>query len=232
MNNHQNEFQQPVGEPMPNWQAPKHPPKAPLAGTYCTVEPINPEKHGRSLHDANMQAENGRFWTYLPYGPFADYKSYAQWLHTCLGNDPQFYAVVEAQSSRALGIMSYTRITPAHGVIEVGHINFAPPLQQTPAATEAIYLMIKHAFELGYRRVEWKCDDHNEPSKRAARRLGFKPEGIFRQAIVYKGRNRDTAWFAIIDKDWPLLQQAFEAWLAPDNFDENGRQRQRLAGFR
>ena len=224
-----NEYGQPIGFPMDNWQPCQHPPKIPLDGRFCTVEPIDVAKHGRSLFEANLEAKDGRFWTYLPYGPFTAYADYEKWLTTtCLGDDPQFYAIVTKENGRAMGVASYSRIVPQLGVIEVGHINFAPALQQTPAATEAMYLMMKNAFDLGYRRYEWKCDDHNEPSKKAAVRLGFKPEGVFRQAVLYKGRNRDTAWFAIIDKEWPQLKAAFETWLDPANFDHQGQQINRL----
>ena len=200
---------------------------------YCTVEPIEIAKHAQSLHEANLEAEDGRYWTYLSYGPFEEYAAYEAWMRgTCLGDDPQFYAIVEAKSGRALGVASYLRIHPEVGSIEVGHINFAPALQRTPAATEAMYLMMKNAFDtLGYRRYEWKCDDLNEPSKKAALRLGFKFEGVFRQATMYKGRNRDTAWFSILDSEWPTLKAAFEAWLDPANFDELGQQKRRLQDF-
>jgi RimJ/RimL family protein N-acetyltransferase len=149
----------------------------------------------------------------------------------CTGDDPLFHAVVDAASGLAVGVASYLRITPASGFIEVGHINFSPRLQKTPAATEAMYLMMARAFALGYRRYEWKCDALNQPSCAAARRLGFSYEGIFRQATIYKGRNRDTAWFSILDSEWPAMKAAFESWLTPDNFDDNGRQRKKLEYF-
>lgn len=233
MSEYRNEFRQPISFPIDNWQPRRHPPKVVLNGNFCTVEPIDVAKHSRSLFEANLNAEDGRNWTYLPYGPFTRFADYEQWLQeTCLGNDPQFYAIVNNQSGRALGVASYLRIHPEVGVIEVGHINFAPELQQTPSATEAMYLMMKNVFEtLGYRRYEWKTDNLNEPSKKAAVRLGFKPEGIFRQALVYKGRNRDTAWFSIVDKEWPVQKRAFEAWLDDSNFDGNGRQKRRLQDF-
>ncbi|MEM7336599.1 MAG: GNAT family protein [Chloroflexota bacterium] len=234
MNEHKNEYDQPIGFPLTDWQPRQHPPKVPLTGHFCAMEPISFEKHGRSLFEANLEAENGRFWTYLPYGPFTDLDAYRKWLEqTCLGNDPQFYAVISKQSGKAIGVASYLRIEPKVGVIEVGHINFAPPLQRTPAATEAMFLMMKNVFDtLGYRRYEWKCDNLNEPSKKAALRLGFKPEGIFRQATMYKGRNRDTAWFSILENEWPKLKTAFTEWLNPTNFDENGNQIKRLQSFR
>jgi len=233
MNLDKNAFDQPIGFPIDNWLPRKHPPKAVLKGRFCTVEPIDVAKHGRSLYEANLKAEDDRYWTYLPYGPFTSFADYEQWIEgTCLGNDPQFYAIVINQSGRSLGVASYLRIQPQVGVIEVGHINFALELQRTPAATEVMYLMMNNVFEaLGYRRYEWKCDDLNEPSKKAAVRLGFKPEGVFRQATMYKGRNRDTAWFSILDKEWPKQKRGFEAWLDGSNFDANGQQKRRLQDY-
>ena len=148
------------------------------------------------------------------------------------GNDPLFYAILDQATNRAVGVAGYLRIDPRNGSIEVGHLGYSPLLQRTPAATEAMYLMMARAFELGYRRYEWKCDSLNEPSRAAALRLGFVFEGIFRQAVVVKGRNRDTAWFSVIDSEWPALKAAFVNWLAPDNFDEQGRQLARLSAFR
>jgi len=151
----------------------------------------------------------------------------------CCGDDPLYHAILKRQSGRAVGVASFMRIGPASGVIEVGGINYSPRLQRTPAATEAMYLLMRRVFdELGYRRYEWKCDALNAPSRAAAARLGFRFEGIFRQAIVYKGRSRDTAWFSIIDGEWPTLKTAFERWLDPANFDESGRPRRRLSEFR
>ncbi len=144
-------------------------------------------------------------------------------------DDPLFHAIVDSKSGSAVGVAAYMRIDAANGVIEVGHLNFSPRLQATTAATEAMYLMMRRAFdELGYRRYEWKCDSLNEASRRAASRLGFRFEGVFRQAVVYKGRNRDTAWYSVLDSEWPALKAGFERWLSPDNFDENGCQRRKL----
>ena len=147
----------------------------------------------------------------------------------CLGDDPLFHAIIDSATGKAIGVASYLRIDPASGSIEVGHINYSPLLQRTPAATEAMYLMMQRVFELGYRRYEWKCDALNARSRAAAQRYGFSFEGVFRQATVYKGRNRDTAWYAAIDQEWPALQAAFLQWLDPANFDQDGRQRVRLA---
>jgi len=169
-------------------------------------------------------------WTYLPYGPFDTLESYRAWMEgMCRRSDPLFYAIVDRETGRAVGLAAYLRIDPASGSIEVGHLNFSPLLQRTPASTESMYLMMERAFNLGYRRYEWKCDALNGPSRSAAQRLGFSFEGIFRQATVVKGRNRDTAWFSVIDQEWPTLKEAFQRWLHPTNFDEMGKQRARLS---
>jgi RimJ/RimL family protein N-acetyltransferase len=196
------------------------------------LEPLVPEVHGEELFAAQASDPTGRHWTWLPYGPFLDQPGYLRWLREFTqGQDPHFYAIRPGTSGQVCGVCAYLRITPTAGTIELGHIHLSPPLQQTVAATEALFLMIQQAFDLGYRRVEWKCDTHNAPSRRSAQRLGFTFEGIFRQAQVVKGRNRDTAWFSIIDAEWPPLRRAFQAWLAPDNFDPDGRQRERLGGL-
>lgn len=231
MTDHRNDLGQPIGFPVPGWTARPRPPRRILEGRSCRLEPVDPERHAESLHEANLQDRSGRNWTYLPYGPFETLADYRDWMErTCLGDDPLFHAVIDTRTGRALGLASYLRIDPAMGVIEVGHINYSPLLQGTVAGTEAMYLMMARVFdELGYRRYEWKCDALNAPSRRAAERLGFVYEGTFRQATIYKGRNRDTAWYAIIDRDWPRLKAAFERWLDPGNFDAEGRQRQRLS---
>jgi len=182
------------------------------------------------LHVANAEDPTGRMWAWLPYGPFEDAAAHRAWMaQACTGDDPLFFAVVDAGDDRALGIASYLRITPEAGTIEIGHIAFSPALQRTAAATEALTLMIRCAFGLGYRRIEWKCNALNAPSRRAARRLGFSYEGVFRQAAVVKGRNRDTAWYAMIDSEAPALLAAYDRWLDPANFDAAGRQRVRLS---
>jgi len=226
----ENEHGQPVGFALPGWRAPARPPRTPLEGRFCRLEPLDPERHADALFAANALDGDGRGWTYLPYGPFADLAAYRTWMErTCLGDDPLFHAIVELASGAPVGVASYLRIDPPSGAIEVGHLRYSPRLQRSPASTEAMYLMMKRAFELGYRRYEWKCDALNAPSRAAAERLGFTFEGVFRQATVYKGRNRDTAWFSIVDAEWPRRDAAFRAWLAPDNFDVAGRQRRRLA---
>jgi RimJ/RimL family protein N-acetyltransferase len=198
-----------------------------MEGGFAAVEPIDPARHASELHEANAADRDGRMWTYMAYGPFASLAEYRRWLEaSCLGEDPMFHAIRDTRTGRAAGVASYLRIDPPVGVIEVGHIALSPGLQQTAAATEAMYLMMARVFdELGYRRYEWKCDALNAPSRRSALRLGFTFEGIFRQATLYKGRNRDTAWYAIVDKDWPALKRAFQRWLDPQNFDADGRQR-------
>lgn len=228
-----NELGQPIGLPLPDWKPPGPPPRIAHEGRYCRLEPLNAGRHGAQLYAAFALDAEGKDWTYLPYGPFTSEEEFLDWMRRSeQSSDPLFFAIVDPSKETAVGIASYLRITPASGSIEVGHIHYSPPLQGTTAATEAMYLMMKHAFELGYRRYEWKCDALNARSKAAAERLGFTFEGIFRQATVYKGRNRDTAWYSVIDKEWPVLKEAFERWLDPENFDEHGRQRRRLEEFR
>jgi len=231
MTDHVNHLGQPIGFPLPGWSVRPRPPRTTMEGRVCRIEPIAVDRHAADLHSANLEDKEGRNWTYLAYGPIATLDEYRDWMRkTCLGDDPLFHAVIELKSGRAVGVASYLRIDPAPGVIEVGHINYAPPLQRTVAATEAMFLMMRRVFdELGYRRYEWKCDAVNAPSRAAALRLGFRYEGIFRQATVYKSRNRDTAWYAIIDRDWPALRARYERWLDPANFDAAGRQGRKLS---
>ncbi|SNR34394.1 GNAT family N-acetyltransferase [Puniceibacterium sediminis] len=215
---------QPIGAPVTLSLPRPRPPRTPMQGQYGSVIPTTPE-HAAALHAAFVADTEARDWTYLPYGPFASEPAFAEWLTTaCLAEDPLFHTIC-APDGTALGLASYLRIDPANGVIEVGHIHFAPALQRTPLATEAMALMMARAFdELGYRRYEWKCDALNAPSRRAAQRLGFTYEGTFRQATVVKGRNRDTAWFSVLDTEWPAIKARFSAWLEPGNFDASGRQ--------
>ncbi len=222
----------PIGDPLPAWVPPQRPPRDVMVGRCSTVEPLDPGRHGQDLFEANIADATGRAWTYLPYGPFSTLDEFLAWMRAaCLGDDPLFYAIVDASTRQAVGVASYLRIMPASGSIEIGHINFSPRLQRSPAATEAMYLMMRRAFELGYRRYEWKCDALNGRSRRAAQRLGFSFEGVFRQATVYKNRNRDTAWYAVIDREWPGLDAAFRQWLAADNFGPDGRQRTSLSAL-
>jgi RimJ/RimL family protein N-acetyltransferase len=230
MQHNLNDLDQPIGFALDDWKPPPRPPRDPMVGPYCRVEPLEPNRHAADLYDANALDTAGRIWTYLPYGPFETLEDYLGWINDdCRGGDPLFHAVVDNTRDQAVGVASFLRIKPAIGTIEVGHINYSPLLQRTPAATEAMYLMMKRAFDLGYRRYEWKCDALNARSRAAAQRLGLSFEGVFRQAAVYKGRNRDTAWYAAIDREWPALEAAFLRWLDPTNFDERGRQRLRLA---
>jgi RimJ/RimL family protein N-acetyltransferase len=225
-----NDLGQPIGFPLPQWASPPRPPRAPMEGRFCLLEPLDPDRHAAALFAANAADEQGRGWTYLRYGPFPTLVSYRDWMSTyCLGDDPLFFAIVDRADGQPAGVASYLAIVPGGGSIEVGHIHYSPRLQRSPAATEAMYLLMKTAFEIGYRRCEWKCDALNAASRAAAQRLGFSYEGIFRQATVYKDRNRDTAWYAAIDADWPALREAFLAWLDPSNFDANGQQRTRLS---
>jgi RimJ/RimL family protein N-acetyltransferase len=226
-----NSLGQSVGAPVPDWTARPKPPRTPIAGRYCRVEMLDPAKHAADLFAGNKLDVEGRNWTYLAYGPFERLDDYRAWLETVAASeDPLFHTILDADSGKAIGIASLMRIDPANGVIEVGHINYSPLLQRKPHATEAMYLLMKRVFdELGYRRYEWKCDNCNGPSKAAAERYGFTYEGLFRQATVYKGRNRDTAWFSITDKEWPAIKRGFEQWLAPANFDAAGGQRSKLA---
>ena len=197
-----------------------------MEGRTCRLEPLDADAHADALHEAYALDREGRGWTYLPYGPFASAADYRVWSEeAAASDDPLFFAILDADDA-PLGVASYLRIMPAIGTVEVGHIHLASPLQRTPAATEAMYLMMRRAFdELGYRRYEWKCDDLNAPSRRAAERLGFTYEGTHRQATIYKGRNRDTAWYSILDREWLIVRATLEAWLDPGNFDAKGRQR-------
>ncbi|MDQ4060718.1 MAG: GNAT family N-acetyltransferase [Pseudomonadota bacterium] len=223
-----------LGEPVPNWTPRHRPHRTVMEGRFARLEPFEPERHARGLYERFTQDEGGRIWTFLGYGPFDSYEGYEAWASVfCVGDDPMFHTILDARTGAPLGVASYLRIDPANGVIEVGHLCYSPSLQRTPAATEAMYLMARRAFdELGYRRYEWKCNALNATSRRAAERLGFTFEGIFRQHMVVKGHNRDTAWYAMLDREWPVHKAAFEAWLDPANFDAEGRQRAKLEALR
>ena len=232
MTQHTNALGQSVGFPLSYWKAPPLPPRLPMAGRTCTVLPLDSATHSPDLHAANILETTGRLFTYLAMEPFKDATAHRAWSdQAATSADPMFHTIVSHATGRAQGIAAFMRIDPGNGVIEVGHINFSPLLQQTIAATEAMYLMMARVFELGYRRYEWKCDSNNAPSKAAAARLGFAYEGRFRQAVVTKGRNRDTDWFSILDSEWPHLKVAFETWLDPANFDAAGRQRRSLSAL-
>jgi RimJ/RimL family protein N-acetyltransferase len=234
MATHQNKFGQPIGPAVDGWSPRLRPQRADMLGRYCRLEPVNTARHEADLFAAYMEAPDDRDWTYLFHerpGRADDFHSYLT--NLAKSEDPLHFAIVAADTGKAVGTAALMRIDPAHGVIEVGSIAFAPRLKQTRAATESMYLMMRRAFdELGYRRYEWKCDSLNAPSRAAAQRYGFTFEGIFRQAIVYKGRSRDTAWYSITADEWPGVRFAFEAWLSPANFDDNGQQKRRLADLR
>jgi RimJ/RimL family protein N-acetyltransferase len=201
-----------------------------LMGAYCRLEPLDADLHGRDLWEAFCDDAAGRTWTYLGIGPFDSFEDFhAHLAQSASGFDPFFYAIIDRSTGRAAGYASYLRIDPGARSIEVGWITYSPRLQRSRVATDTMFVMMRHAFETGYRRYEWKCNALNAPSIAAAHRLGFSFEGLFRQALVVKGRNRDTAWFSVIDSDWPQLREAFEQWLSPDNFDQAGIQRMRLS---
>jgi RimJ/RimL family protein N-acetyltransferase len=205
-----------------------------LHGRLVDIVPLDAAAHARALYRATHGDGREDLWRYLSTGPFASREEFDDFLrHAAAQHDPLFFAIVEKNTNEAVGLASYLRITPAHRVIEVGHLLFGPALQKTAAATEAMYLMAKHAFEkLGYRRYEWKCNALNAASRDAALRLGFTFEGIFRQHMIVKGRNRDTAWFSMLDSEWPSRKAAFEKWLDPSNFDRSGQQVRSLASLR
>lgn len=227
-----NEFGQPIGVPVPDvtYEAPK---QQLFRGAFCEVVPLSAESHADGLFKAFGRHGTSADWTYLPYGPF-NREEFARWAREAEGmKDPCFYAVVDANDGSALGVTSLMRADLTSGCIEIGHVHYSRELQHTPAATEATYLLARHVFDdLGYRRLEWKCDSLNRRSRRAAERLGFEFEGVFRQHKVCKGRNRDTAWYSIIDREWPRHRAALCGWLAHDNFDTTGRQVRALAAFR
>ncbi|MTH99514.1 GNAT family N-acetyltransferase [Roseibium sp. RKSG952] len=224
-----NELGQPIGLPVSGDFPRPTPPYTPMEGRFCTVVPLDINRHSPGLYRAFAQDADGHNWTYLPYGPFGTELEFEDWVRAnCADADPMFHTVLDRDET-PVGLASFLRIAPAAGSIEVGHIHFSPLLQRTPMSTETMYLMMRRVFdELGYRRYEWKCDALNAPSRNAAERLGFTFEGTFRQATHYKGRNRDTAWYSIIDSEWPRVRDAFETWLEPDNFDASGQQRQSL----
>ena len=223
--NEENEFSQIVGRSIANWHKREKPTIASMQGQYCMLAAIDIDRHTDKLY-ANISLNNpGDSWTYLPYGPFASVEEFRSWLRaTSLQEDVKMYAILD-KNNQPVGIAAYMRINPEHGVVEIGHLHYSSLLKRTPAATEAMYLMMRHAFsDLGYRRYEWKCNSLNEASKAAALRLGFKFEGIFRQSNVFKNRNRDTAWFSILDSEWPAIQKRLENWLEPANFTADGTQ--------
>ncbi len=225
-----NALGQPVGHDLPNWTARPRPTRQVLNGTHCRLEPLD-TRHAADLYASYVQASGREDWTYLAVGPFDSedqYRTYVASVST--DDDPLHFAVIDTATRRAVGTLALMRIDPGNGVIEVGFVTFSPLLKRSTLSTEAQYLLMRHAFDtLGYRRYEWKCDALNAPSRKAAERMGFTFEGVFRNAVVYKGRNRDTAWFSITAEEWPAVRTGFERWLSPDNFDGQGKQRLGLA---
>lgn len=217
-----------------NWTPRPKPQRKALEGRYCSLEPLDAVKHGEQLFEASSVEDAAERFRWLFEHAPASRQDFQQWLDKARSSDdPLFFAVVDKSSGRAAGRQALMRIDTTHGVIEIGSIYWGPGVSRRPAATEALYLFARHAFdELGYRRFEWKCHDSNAPSKRAAGRFGFKFEGVFRRHMVFKGGNRDTAWFSITDDEWPALRHAYEIWLDPANFDAGGMQRRRLEEIR
>ncbi len=219
-----------LGVSVKGWQVPPRPDHAAMEGRLVRLEPLNADAHAFELQAA-YQGHDG-LWDYMPYGPFASGSAYHRWAREReAGEDPRFFVLRDLVSDKAGGIASYLRITPEAGSIEVGHICISPSMQRGAEATEAMFLMMDWAFRAGYRRYEWKCNALNLASRRAAQRLGFSFEGVFRNHMIVKGRNRDTAWFAVTDSDWPALAEAFRIWLSPANFDVSGRQKERLSSL-
>lgn len=222
-----------MGPSLPEWRPRPHPEARSFKGQYCGISPLDPAAHAEALYTALCSEPDSPRWTYLLTDAPDNRAAWRQELaERAATRDPLFFTLFDEAGSAA-GLAAYLRIVPVHGVIEIGHIHLSPRLQQSRAATEAQYLLMRHAFaELGYRRYEWKCDALNAPSRRAALRLGFVYEGTFRNAVVYKGRSRDTAWFSITDAEWPAVRAGLERWLAPENFDGEGGQRKTLASLR
>ncbi len=219
----------PTGPLIHDWQPPSLPGNDTLAGRYCRIAPLNVAAHGEALFNA-WQTDDATRWVYLGGRPFNDRSSCLEWLaDRATSHDPTFMALIDQDRDQALGVAAWLNITPVHGTIELGHLSFSGQMARTCMATEALHLLIDHAFALGYRRVEWKCDALNAPSGRAAERLGFRFEGVFRQHRVVCGRNRDTAWFSILDHEWPAIARAHRQWLMPGNFDAQGHQRLKLS---
>lgn len=226
-----NQFHQPIGMSLSDWRGAPFPEAQQITGRYCQLERINAARHAKGLYEAYCEASDFRDWTYLPVGPFETFDAFFVYLKKIEEQtDPMHFAVIDLASMKPMGTVALMRIDPSNGVIEVGHISYSPLMKRTRASTEVMSLVLKYVFEnLGYRRFEWKCDALNAPSREAAERFGFSFEGIFRQAIVTRGRNRDTAWYSIIDGEYPTLRPAYDMWLDEGNFDNQGRQIKRLA---
>ncbi len=228
-----NAFNQPIGAEIKDWNGAQAPRRSAISGQLCLIEPLDVHNHLDDLDKAFSLDPDGKLWTYMANGPFESKTSFGKWLTTVSQTeDPLFYAIIDKLTGKAVGMAAYMRINPTAGSIEIGSISFSPALQKTAIATEAMFLFMQRAFEeLNYRRYEWKCDSLNAASIKAALRLGFSYEGEFRQALVYKNRNRNTRWFSILDSEWPQVKQRFVDWLDPGNFDENGQQRRKLQEF-
>lgn len=223
---------QPIGDALLDWKAPARVTRTTLTGRYCRVEPLNPALHAAELYAANALDTSNAGWTYLTVGPFDNAADYRAWTERASASeDPLFHTIIDLPTAKPVGVGAYMRIDAANGVVEIGNLRFSPLMQRTPVATESMYLMMQHAFALGYRRYEWKCDSFNAPSRRAAQRFGFSYEGLFRQAVIYKQRTRDTAWYSIIDSEWPAIDAAFSEWLDPGNFDPQGNHRVALSAL-
>ncbi len=232
MSERRNGFDQPVGPAVPDWVPRERPLREPMQGRTCCLEPLDLGAHADALYRAFAEAPDTRDWTYLPDEPPHDLTTYrAEAERRAVSADPLHFAVVVA--GEALGTLALMRIDAGNGAIEIGHVNFAPRLQRTAPATEAVAMLMRRAFdEGGYRRLEWKCDSLNAPSRRAAERFGFTFEGVFRQAVVVKERNRDTAWYSLLDREWPRAREALRRWLDASNFDGDSRQKRGLADIR
>ena len=233
MQHRTNHLGQPIGSDISHWPDARLPPSTPFSGALVRIEKLSVERHLEDLFDAFAEDPEGKSWTYMTVGPFSSIDDFRRWMQPASEiTDPFFHALVDLSSDKAIGMAAFMRIKEKTGSIEVGSISYSPRLKKTAMATEAMYLMMKRAFdELGYRRYEWKCDSLNEASRSAADRLGFRFEGVFRQAMVYKSRNRDTAWYSILDSEWPAIRRAYLSWLDPNNFDEQGLQKQSLQSF-
>lgn len=228
-----NQFGQPVGDALPDWQPRPYPERVVIEGRLCRLEPLHP-RHASALYTAHLLAGDTRAWTWLPRDPENRVEEFARWVESVYAlQDPIHFAIIDKQSGAPVGSLALMRIDAANGVVEVGHVHFSPLMSRTALSTEAQWLLMSYVFDtLGYRRYEWKCNSHNEPSRKAALRLGFQYEGQFRQVLVVKGHNRDTDWFSIIDSEWPALDKAFRKWLAADNFTADGKQIKSLESWR
>ncbi|MEN5018718.1 GNAT family protein [Erwinia sp. Eh17-17] len=227
-----NEFGQPIGAPLPYWQPVPLPDVSMMAGIYCRLERLDPQRHGDDLYAAYASAPDGSDWTYLTEDRPASPEAFHIWLEQRAAT-PGFitFSIICAQRNKPVGLVSYLRIDPSNGSLEIGGVTWSPLMKRTVIGTEALWLMINQTFTLGYRRCEWKCDSLNAPSRQAALRMGFTYEGTFRQTMVRKGRSRDSDWFSIIDSEWPVINQALTDWLSAENIDASGQQRQSLSAL-